>query len=156
MKGKKMATMTFPICELEQSVRVEAQLAHAATEVVAQCANSVMIVAKTAQLRGRYAHLVKKQETLIKALVTHDFTACSTKMMSEMAASLDDLVKDERDMLVDAARLHPGIRRWWQSSLLTLSEQVEHLDSIAESLRMETDPEAMALLSLALEQVAVR
>ncbi len=151
-----MATATFPICELEQSVRIEAHLAHAATEVVAQCANTVLIVTKTAQLRNRYAHLVDKQERLIDALQEQDFTTCRTELMDELATSLDTLVKDERDLLEDAQRLHPGIRRWWQASLRKLSEQVEHLDSIAESLHMETDPEAMVLLSLALEQVAVK
>lgn len=151
-----MATATFPICELEQSVRVEAQLAHAATEVVAQCANAVIIVTKTAQLRGRYAHLVGKQAKLIKALTAQDFTVCSPQLMSELATSLDNLVRDERTLLDDATRLHPGIRRWWEASLRKLAEQVEHLDSIAESLHMESDPEAMALLSFAMEQVAVR
>ena len=151
-----MATATFPICELEQSVRIEAQLAHAATEVVAQCANTVMIVTKTAQLRGRYAHLVGKQEKLINALVDQDFTACNDQLTSQLASSLDDLVRNERDLLDDAQRLHPGIRRWWQSSLGKLAEQVEHLDSIAMSLHSSADPECESLFALALEQMAVK
>ena len=159
-----MATLTLPIRELEQSVRNEAEKAQAETECVAMHSSApradfgtvCKVAARTLALKWLLSSLVRTQEKLISAYVKQDFTQCSDDTLRETAASLDRIVEKERAILNRANMLGAEIRVWWNASLVKLAEQVEHLDSIAESLHLECDDEASSLLAIAAEQFAMR
>lgn len=153
-----MATLTLPICELEQSVRV----AHAETECVTYCSKKEtvdlrlvgQIISKTFHLRFKFADLVKREERLINGLIERDFSQWSAADLNEVANRLVSIVDDQRDILKDVRELGSVSRFWWGQSLLKLADQADHMESIADSLRSSADPDCEALLSLAIEQIA--
>jgi hypothetical protein len=155
-----MATMTFPICELERSVSVGAEKARAEAERVATYSGAVRpSVGTTVKLAGMtfvvkwmLGSLAWQQSKLIKLYQSCDFTRYSDEEIASKAASLDRILGKERDVLNLANTLGAEIRIWWGASLRQLAEQIEHLDSIAESLHLECDREASLLLGLAAEQ----
>jgi hypothetical protein len=157
MKGKKMATMTLPIRELESCVRDKA-LPKAAS--VAEYSKSkgdgfatvCKIAVLTIGLKLVFGFMVRRQGKIISRLVEHDFNSCSGAFIGEMAKAIDELVKEERSLLGHASEVGYELRAFWP--LGTLEAQVEHLDSIAESLYLASDPECVSLLSLAAEQMA--
>ena len=110
---------------------------------------------KTLRLRGQFAKLVNQQEQLLGKLVERDFCSIPTGEIKELAGLIDNLVRDERELLEHAHQLGSEIRIWWDSSLVKLSSQVEHLDSIAESLHVASDDKASTLLGFAVEQFAM-
>ena len=155
-----MATLALPIREL-QSARDEAERVQSYTKCAARYAkartddfHTVWKLAKvTFALKRRLASLATKQGMLIETLVQRDFTGWSSDELTDFANRIDELVTDERDALaVSYDQLGSDIRFWWGTSLRTLAEQVEHLDSIAESLHVAADPKCIALLALAAEQ----
>jgi hypothetical protein len=151
-----MATMTFPIAELGPMV-VEARAD--AKSVVCYSKADVAdfsvwwhIKAGTFRLRRRFSALSLKQDRFIKSLLEQNLSAGSPDELAKLATSLDDLVKSERVLLDMAYSLGSEIRFWWDKSLAKLSEQVEHLDSVIESLRLAGDLEATALMAMAVEE----
>jgi len=152
--------MALPIRELEQSVRVGAEKAQAETELVAtysaatraSMGNFARVVLRTVGLKVMLAGLVRHQEKLISSYQQLDFTKCCDEDLSELAVSLDGIVEKERAILAKANTLGSEIRVWWETSLLQLAKQAEHLDSIAESLHAECDDEAASLLVFAAEE----
>jgi hypothetical protein len=98
--------------------------------------------------------VAKSQTKLITSLTDYDFNACDAASLEDLAKSIDKLVSDERDALDQISQLGYELRAFWP--LDTLQTQVEHLDSIAESLHVAADPAGMALLAFAVEQVAVK
>jgi hypothetical protein len=166
-----MATMTLPIRELERSVRVEAERAQAGADCVvkhsraprADLKATCRVAGATLGLRFLLSGLVRTQDKFISVLVERDFTECRSEDLAELAVSLDGIVSKERAVLEKASTLGAEIRIWWNTSLAKLAQQVEHLDSIAESLHLESDPEASLLLAMSvdqfshsLEQVAIK
>jgi hypothetical protein len=154
-----MATMALPICELGPVI-VEAEKAQADTKCVVSASGAQVasltalchVVTKTLRLRYRFARLVDRQSALLGDLTERDFSSCSIGYMTNLAAKIEDLVNHERDLLDNAYTLGVPIRVWWGSSLAKMTEQVEHFDSISESLRVATDPEGTALLAMAVEE----
>jgi hypothetical protein len=69
---------------------------------------------------------------------------------------LDKIISKDHELLTKANALGAEIRVWWSASLARLAEQVEHLDSIAESLHLAVDSEASALLALAAGELAIK
>jgi hypothetical protein len=156
----EMATMALPIRELERSVCVSAEKARAETERVvsysvtkrADMATVCKVAVRTVGLKWLLSGLVRHQEKLISACQQADFTRFSDEDLADLASSLQRMVAKERGLLAKANTLGAEIRGWWGESLLQLSQQVEHMDSIAESLHLECDPEASLLLAMAVEQ----
>jgi hypothetical protein len=155
-----MATIALPIRELEQSVCVDAEKARTETERVARYSGAsradVVTVCKVAVatigLKWLLGGLVRHQQKLIGIYQRCDFTRYRDQDLAELASSLYRIVEKERAVLAVANTLGAEIRIWWDASLRQLSQQVEHLDSIAESLHVECDPEASLLLAMAVEQ----
>jgi hypothetical protein len=159
-----MASAALPIFELERSVRVEANRAKAETDCVIQCSRERnenlrligRLISKIFSTKWRLANMAKRQQEFIDALVKLDFTTMSQADLKGMASALNEEVQLQREILEAISELGAEIRIWWSASIRKLTEQVEHLDSIAESLHLAADPEGLALLSLAAEQVASR
>jgi hypothetical protein len=107
-------------------------------------------------LRKQFSVLVEMQASLIRRLVVTDFTRFPMEELKSLATEIDDLLTDERYILAEANKLGSELRYWWTKSLLEMEQQVEHLDSIAESLHVECDPEASLLLAMAVEQLSAQ
>lgn len=156
-----MTTMAIPISVLEPVI-AETEKAQADTKTVvsesgAAVANFSLVVrlaAKTLGLRHRFANLAKKQGDLITDLAGRDYANAELSVLSKLASDIDSLVADERELLEDANSLGAPIRVWWGESLSILASQVEHLDSIAESLHAAADPESTALMAISCEWMA--
>jgi hypothetical protein len=100
------------------------------------------IFADTLRLRRRFSTLTRQQSRVIRSLVQRNFSTTPTDEIRRLAVSIDELVLDERDLLKLAYGLGCEIRVWWGALLEKLSAQVEHLDSISESLHLQCSPEA--------------
>lgn len=154
-----MATMALPIRDLESLIRNEAKPKTACVAKISKSngkgfATVCKIAALTLGLKFLLGRLARWQGSIIASLVKEDFNSYSSESLTELAKSIDQMVADEREALEHAYDLGYELRAFWP--LDTLQEQIEHLDSIAESLHLAADPEGTALLSLAVEQVAVR
>ena len=103
-------------------------------------------------LRGKFSRLVTRQAKLLNTLVEGNFNASSPDDLEGLAASIDGLVASERELLNLASGLGSEIRVWWNASLMTLVQQVEHLQLVADSLRVAYDDEASTLLAMAVDQ----
>ena len=155
-----MAALALPIRELEQSVGI----AQVATECVIRYSRErseefqliCRIVGKTLSLKHQLRGLSIKQGNLLSSLIERDFTHCDPGDLTPLAASLDKLVRDDRTMLDSMYELGVEIRFCWSSSLRKLAQQVDHLDSIAESLHAAADPECSMLMAIAAEQFEVQ
>lgn len=155
-----MATLALPITDL---LPVVAQ-AEAETKQVVVCSKAetadkrvvLKIAWKTLSLRWQFIHLANRQTQLINTLVQRDFSTYAVNDLKEIAGLTDRLVDGERDMLQQAHQLGSEIRAWWHSSLVKLTDQVEHLDSIAESLHVAADPEASVLMGMAVERFTAK
>lgn len=157
-----MATLVLPIRELEESVRIEAVKALADTKRVATYSKGqeglrivFQVIGRTFVLRHRFAQLSTRQEKLIDGLLAADFTRCKPEELSDFASSINVIVQSERKMLEEISDLGSEIRVWWSGPLRKLPEQIDHLDSIAESLILASDPECLSLLALAAKQVVL-
>lgn len=157
-----MATIALPICDLERSVRCQAEKALTATESIVAYSRAkqedfklvLQLASGTLALRRKLSHLSTKQGQFISVLLDDDFNRYTSEALTGLATSLQDLVDRERELLDQAFGLGSEIRIWWKGSLRILSEQVEHLESIATSLRASLDSECEALLSLAIEEMS--
>ena len=155
-----MSALALPIDQLLPLVNEAKQ--RTATVVVssrAERANitvALQIAFKTLGLRGRLATLADKQAKFISVMTEFDFSTMPAEKMKQTAALVDDLVRDEREVLRQASELGSEIRVWWNTSLLRIAQQAEHLDSIAESLHVASDDKASALLAFAVEQFAMK
>jgi hypothetical protein len=151
-----MATLALPINALLPAV----DEANAETRQVVVCSKEeptdkmivVRIAWKTLVLRRRFADLAHRQTRLLNTMVQRDVSKFDRRDLAEMAVLVDKLVSGERDILQQAHQLGSEIRAWWHTSLLKLSDQVEHLESIAESFRVAADEEASALMGVAVGQ----
>jgi hypothetical protein len=151
-----MATLALPISELTPVVfdakeRTKCVVA-CSRAAVADFTVTCQILTKTVVLRTKFSRLVTRQAKLLRALVERDFNSFPAEELLVLATSIDGLVADERELLKLAGELGSEIRVWWNTSLVMLSEQVEHLDSISESLHLAADPEGTHLLALAVEE----
>jgi hypothetical protein len=155
-----MATMALPICELERSVSVEAEKARTETERVlrystasrADILTACKVLVASLCLKWLFSALVRNQDRLIRVYQSGDFMNASDEQLLGLARSLRDIVRKERTMVTKAGSLGVETRVWWDASLRRIAEQAEHLDSIAESLEVECDPEASLLLAMALDK----
>ena len=154
-----MATMAFPICELapmlETAKEDTKRVVSYSKSAVADLHTACRILWDTIALRGKFSHLADKQDELINRLADNDLSAAGIQQMQDLAVSIENLIKDERDMLKDAFTLGSEIRVWWGDSLARLADQADYLESIAESLHVAGDAECVSLLALTLEEVAV-
>jgi hypothetical protein len=111
---------------------------------------------KTVALKRLLGSLARKQEQLLELLLNCDLSTIPTGDMKNMALLIDQLVSGEREILQGAHQLGLEIRAWWRSSLVRLSDQADHLDSIAESLHAACDLETTTLMAMAVEQFAMK
>jgi hypothetical protein len=156
-----MAALALPIQELETKV---VPRAIAETSCVATLSNTTIaninrkivwkVIKRTYFLKLRFEKMVRQQDSIIRSLTTNDFNAVSRTDLNELASLLESLIADERTLLADAHNLGPKIRFWWRKELRALNQQVEYLDSIAESLRIAGNSEAMTVLAFTSELVA--
>lgn len=155
-----MATLALPITELLPMVKE----AERETRQVVVCSRAsqptvkllFQIMYKTVHLKNRLSHVARQQDSLISTLTSRDFSKAKTEDLTNLVASIDNLVGHERELLGQAQKLGAGLRFWWNSSLRKLSEQTEHLDSISESLHAECSMESSVLLGLAVQQFAIK
>jgi hypothetical protein len=157
-----MATMALPIRELELSVCVGTDKARAETECVAFYSRAraispginltIKLSLTAALLRWLLRRLVNSQRMLIKAYQRIDFTHCTDEEIAKIAKFLAGLVERGQAILAMLDTLGPRAHAWFGPSMSQLREQLEHLDSIAESLHLAIDDEATALLAMAVEE----
>ena len=155
-----MATMAVPILELERSVRTEAEKARLQTQRVlaystdthANISTFLGVVAATFIVKFLLWTLVRQQSKLIRYCQDADFTKVGNEDLAKLAHCFDKIIAKERDVLAKASQLGVEIRVWWERSLSQLSEQVEHLNSIAQSLHLECDQETSLLLAITAEE----
>jgi len=155
-----MAALALPISELTPVVfdakeRTKCVVTYSRA-AVADFTVTCHIIGKTIGLRHRFSRLVTRQAKLLDNLVEHDFNSCSVDKLQGLAASIDQLVADERELLGYVDKLGSEIRVWWNTSLITLIGQVEHLELIADSLRVACDDEASTLLAMAVQQFSMQ
>jgi hypothetical protein len=155
-----MASLALPISELTPVV-VDAKewtecVVVKSKAAVADFSNTCQIISKTIVLRGKFSRLVTRQAKLLNILVESNFNASPTADLERLAASIDELVMGERELLNLANGLGSEIRVWWNASLITLVQQVAHLELIADSLRVACDDEASTLLAIAVEQFSLQ
>jgi hypothetical protein len=155
-----MATLAIPFRELERSVFVNAEKARSQAERVvrysvsvhADLATTCKVALGVVCLKWLLGGLVRHQSKLISEYQDFDFNHCTDNQLIELATSLEEIIRNERAMLTKANSLGSEVRVWWGESLLRLSEQVDHLESIADSLRVASSDEASTLLAMAVEQ----
>jgi len=157
-----MATMALPIRELELSVCVGTEKARAETDCVAFYSRarvispSISVTIKlsltAALLQWLLRRLIGSQRMLIKAYQRIDFAHCTDEEIARIATSLSGLVERGRSILTKLDSLGPRAHAWFGAVMSQLGEQLEHLDSIAESLHLAMDDEETALLAMAVEE----
>jgi hypothetical protein len=159
-----MATLALPIRDLERSVCIGAEKARAETERVltysgtrpADFGTALKVATTTLVLKLLLGQLVRAQSRLISAYARADLNHFRSQDLAELATTLDKIISKDHELLTKANALGAEIRVWWSASLARLAEQVEHLDSIAESLHLAVDSEASALLALAAGELAIK
>lgn len=158
-----MATMALPIRELELSVSVRTEKARAETEWVVFYAHaramrpSIGLTLKygfyTTMLKWLLAGLVRSQRSIIKLYQTSDFAPYSNEEILRVAKSLDGVVERGRPILCKLQALGPRAHAWLGPAVLAqLGQQLEHMDSIAESLHLAADAEGTALMAMAVAE----
>ncbi len=148
-----MATLVLPISELEPAV-IEAKaetdrVVSWSRSSVADIGVAFQIYSKAFALRLKFSRLVTRQGGLLSSLVDKKFSDIPREELRDLALRIDRLVTDERELLEEVHSVGSEVRVLWTSSLQKLSEQVEHLDSISESLHMESEAEGSLLLTVA-------
>ena len=153
-----MAAIALPINTLIPVVdeaRVEtSRVASCSNAKTAETAVVLSIAKKTLKLRWKLAHITHVQEKSIEKLLAADFSTVPTADIKDLAEHIDKVVEGEREILRDAQNLGVPIRFWWRESLIKMAGQVEHLDSISESLHVAVDLQTSALLTIAVEHLA--
>jgi hypothetical protein len=107
----------------------------------------------TLVLKFKLHRLTKRQQAVIEKLVDTDFSAHSKEKIRDIVARIDELVYCDREVLENSQKLGMLTRFLWNSSLIKLGNQTEHLDSISESLHVTLDDKTTALMAMALEEV---
>jgi len=157
-----MATMVSPIRHLEHSVKVESFKARAETESVVfysqeRSAHPVQMTFKLGLtalfLRFALANLTHNQKQLIRAYQDADFTRCSDEELLKKATSLQKISQRGRTVLCMLNSLGRS-KKFCAAYLPQLEDQVEHFQSISDSLRIAADTEASLLMGFAVEQMA--
>ncbi len=159
-----MSTLALPIRELELSVRVGTDKARAETECVvfysrarANCPTLGMtfkLACAATLMKFMLSSIARNQKMLISAYQKIDFTCYNNEELGKSAASLERISECGRPVLEKLEEFGPRAQRLWGSSLSQLAEQLDHLESIAASLRVAADPEASLLMGLAVQQMA--
>lgn len=158
-----MGTMALPIRELELSVRVGTEKARAEAECVVFYAHaradrpSFAVNVKygfyTTMLKWLLWSLVRSQKAIIRLYQKTDFAHYTREEIVRVARSLDGIVERGRPILGQLKALGPRMHSWvGPSVLLQLEQQLEHMDSIAESLHLAADDEGTALLAMAVAE----
>lgn len=150
-----MATLVLPIGELQPV----ADQAKQKTEYVvvrsrserANVSTVCVIAGETLLLKFMFGSMVRLQARVIVKLVNCDYSLLSPEQIKSLANSIDELLAIERETLNKAYELGSEIRVWWRNSLVKLAAQIEHLDSISESLHLECDDQASALMGFAVD-----
>jgi hypothetical protein len=158
-----MATMTLPIRELELSVSVGTEKARAETECVVfySEARSVDPLRMTVKLgftalvlKFMLSSLARHQRALIRAYQQIDFGNYSADELIKWAEPLQKLAERGRPVLRQLEPFGPRGQKLWGSVLSDLSEQLDHFESIAQSLRSAADPETSLLMGIAVRHMA--
>lgn len=108
---------------------------------------------QTFVIKFRLYRLVNRQRALIEKLVDTNFTIRPKEEIRDIVIRIDELVCYEREVLADSQKLGMVTRFLWNESLVKLGTQVEHLDSISESLHLALDDKTTSLMAMALEEV---
>ena len=111
------------------------------------------IVPMVYKIRRRLGQLVKGQSILLQQFMAADFTGCSQRDFSDLAELIERGVANGNDLLAETSKLGSEIRIWWRKPMREFAQQIEHLDSIAESLRLECEPAVTMLLVSAASRV---
>lgn len=158
-----MATMALPIRELELSVCVGTEKARAETDCVVfysqaradrpSISLTVKLAFYVALLKWLLNSLARSQRMLIRLYQAADFSRYSNEEIMRVAKHLDGIVERGRPILGKLRTLGPRASALLGTAVLVqLAEQLEHLDSIAESLHVAVDEETTALMAMAVEE----
>lgn len=146
---QKMATLPISIVELQHEI----SHVHADAERVAESSFWLRVRQKN-NLGNQLVHLAASQDRWIATGTEQDFSKYQPEDLARMAPKVDDMVKILRELLRLTSTLDPLTRFAWRRPLRKLAQQVDHIESIAESLHLACDPEATQLLALAAGRIA--
>ena len=158
-----MATMTLPIQELELSVRVGTSRACAEAECVAfyshaRTAEPVRMAVKygvtALLLKFLLSSLARHQRLLIRAYQETNFDVLSGEELVKWAELLDKIVDRGRPTLDKLEKFGPHTQKLWGNVLFALSEQLDHMESIAGSLRSAANLDVSLLMAAAIDHMA--
>jgi hypothetical protein len=107
------------------------------------------IVQGIVRIKLMFRDAVSNQSKLLMRLTSFDFTTIGPNDIQGLASEIEGMVATGRYILSETDKLGSEIRIWWRPHLTAFAEQIEHFDSISESLRMECDSEATLLLAVA-------
>jgi hypothetical protein len=157
-----MATMALPIQKLELSVRVGTDRACAEAECVAfySSARTVEPVRMTLKfgltallLKFMLVSLSRHQRLLIRAYQGIDFNRCSGDELVKWAERLEKILDRGRPTLGKLVNFGPRTQKLWGNVLSDLSEQLDHMESIASSLRSAANVDVSLLMAAALDRM---
>lgn len=156
-----MATIALPMRELKLSYDSAERARNEAERVVrhsvARRANKITalkVIAGSLALKWLFWGLARHQSKLIDVYKAYDFNQCRPEQLDELATKLDNVLEKERDMLEKVGTLGAELRALWTRSFCQLTEQVDYLETIADSLHAAADHEVTALLAFAADEIS--
>jgi len=98
--------------------------------------------------------LSRHQRLLIRAYQGINFNKFTREELIEWAEKLEKILERGRPTLARLERFGPRTQKLWGSVLSDLSEQLDHIDSIANSLRSAANTHVSLLLAAAADYMA--
>ena len=145
------------VFRIQEETREETERVIGYSRTQAPKASDVLNIAyRIFVIRRKWRELVSRQSTMVEILTSVDFTSVEPANLKEIAVSLEGAVASGRTLLNETSQLGSESRFWWRNYLRKFGQQIEHVDSIAESLRLECEPDAIRLLASAASRVVKR
>jgi len=152
-----MATMALQFRTLSADIQVEAACAQ--KQIVRLRPRKARFSPRTwvqtlilTRIIGHYCgKLTSAEEQLVLTLQKCDFTAWTDASVKSLASDLDRIVSLSTAVIEKSRETPDGIVETLAPKLDRIAELTSYIDSIAESLHAEADPECMTLLAFAAE-----
>lgn len=149
-----MTTLDCTIDQLQETRKETGRVIEHSRKQAPRGSDVLYIVRGIFSIRRKWGRLVSDQSKSIQVLTAFDFTKKAINEIEELAESIESVVKCGRELLAETNGLGAEIRFWWRRPMQEFAEQIEHLDSIAESLRLECEPDVVMLLASAISNIA--
>jgi hypothetical protein len=125
----KLANAT--VCDTKD---VASELPIASPAFVAVIKNGFAAVGSVWRLRGGFSRLANRQGILLDHFRAARIESWPHKDCAEMSQLLDELLRDERDVISSAFTSPKVVLFWWEKSLTMLRAQTEELTAICHRI----------------------